>query len=592
MTFDKKTKIALVATLLLGLLLGALLFGGSSKEEQNKPEETVTKDQIWTCSMHPQIRQSEPGSCPICGMDLIPLETSDNSDIDPDAISMSESAMIIAGVSTYKVGNSDGIKEITLNGKVEVNEKGVYSQSSHIPGRIEKILVTFTGEYVKKGQVVAYVYSPELATAQQELLEAYSIRDIQPQLFEAVKQKLKNWKVSETTIKNVLSSGKAQDKFPITADVSGYVLKKNVELGDYVQRGQTLYDVADLSTVWVLFEIYESDIPWIKKGDKVNYTIASFPGESFSGTISFIDPFINPSTRIATARVEVRNSNLKLKPEMFVSGTISSRVATNKSSLSVPKSAVMWTGKRSIVYVKNESEKGVSFKLRQVTLGPLLGNDYLIEEGLEAGEEVVANGTFNIDAAAQLAGKPSMMNLEGSKASTAHNHGGTQAEISDEKPTVLQTTKTTISADAKTSLQPLYKDYFELKDALTKDDFSEAKTAITKFEKSLSKINMNLFKGDAHKIWMNYQTELKKNILDTANIKNIKEMRNSFMPISNVMIAMTKSFKPLKKSSYILFCPMAIGDKGANWLSKENKVVNPYFGASMLKCGEVKQTIQ
>jgi Cu(I)/Ag(I) efflux system membrane fusion protein len=592
MTFDKKTKIALVATLLLGLLLGALLFGGSSKEEQNKSEETVTKDQVWTCSMHPQIRQSEPGSCPICGMDLIPLETSDNSDIDPDAISMSESAMIIAGVSTYKVGNSDGIKEISLNGKVEVNEKGVYSQSSHIPGRIEKILVTFTGEYVKKGQVVAYVYSPELATAQQELLEAYSIRDIQPQLFEAVKQKLRNWRVSETAIKNVLSSGKAQDKFPITADVSGYVVKKNVELGDYVQRGQTLYDVADLSTVWVLFEIYESEIGWIKKGDKVNYTIASFPGESFSGTISFIDPFINPTTRIATARVEVRNSNLKLKPEMFVSGTISSRVATNKSSLSVPKSAVMWTGKRSIVYVKNESEKGVSFKLRQVTLGPLLGNDYLIEEGLEAGEEVVANGTFNIDAAAQLAGKPSMMNLEGGKASTAHNHGGSQDAESNEKQTVLQTTKTTISADAKTSLQPLYKDYFELKDALTKDDFSGAKTAITKFEKSLSKINMNLFKGDAHKIWMNYQTELKKNTLHAAHIKDIKEMRKSFISISNVMIAMTKSFTPLKESSYIQFCPMANSDKGANWLSKENKVVNPYFGASMLKCGEVKETIK
>ena len=591
MTFDKKTKIALAATLLLGLLLGALLFGGSAKEEQKTSEETVTKDQIWTCSMHPQIRQNEPGACPICGMDLIPLETSDNSDIDPDAISMSESAMIIAGVSTYKVGNSDGIKEITLNGKVEVNEKGVYSQSSHIPGRIEKILVTFTGEYVKKGQVVAYVYSPELATAQQELIEAYSIRDLQPQLFEAVKQKLRNWKVSETTIKNVLSSGKAQDKFPITADVSGYVVKKNVELGDYVQRGQTLYDVADLSTVWVLFEIYESDIPWIKKGDQVNYTIASFPGESFSGTISFIDPFINPSTRIATARVEVRNSNLKLKPEMFVSGTISSRVATNKSSLSVPKSAVMWTGKRSIVYVKNESEKGVSFKLRQVTLGPLLGNDYLIEEGLEAGEEVVANGTFNIDAAAQLAGKPSMMNLEGGKASTAHNHGGNQAAVSDKKPTALETAKTTISSDAKTSLKPLYEDYFELKDALTKDNFSGAQKTIAKFENSLSKINMNLFKGDAHKIWMKYHTELKKNTLHAAHIKDIKEMRKSFIPISNVMIAMTKSFSPLKESSYIQFCPMANSDKGANWLSKENKVANPYFGASMLKCGEVKAEI-
>lgn len=592
MIFDKKTKITLGATLILGLVLGALLFGGSSKEEEKNTKETVIKDQIWTCSMHPQIRKNEPGACPICGMDLIPLETSENSDIDPNAISMSESAMIIAGVSTYKVGNSDGIKEIALNGKVEVNEKGVYSQSSHIPGRIEKILVTFTGEYVKKGQVVAYVYSPELASAQQELLEAYSVKDIQPQLLEAVKQKLKNWKVSETTIKKVIQSGKAQDKFAITADVSGYVVKKNVELGDYVQRGQTLYEVADLSKVWVLFEIYETEIGWIKKGDKVNYTIASFPGESFSGIISFIDPFINPSTRIAKARIEVNNSNLKLKPEMFVSGIIKSKMTANKSSLSVPKSAVMWTGKRSIVYIKNESEKGISFKLREVTLGPLLGSDYIIEEGLEAGEEITINGTFNIDAAAQLAGKPSMMNIEGGKVNTGHDHGGMKGTMSNDKQATLQTIKTTISTDAKTSLQPLYKDYFELKDALTKDDFNLAKNTISKFENSLNKINMNLFKGDAHKIWMNYQTELKNNILHAVHIKDIKEMRKSFERISNVMIAMTKSFKPLKESSYIQFCPMANSDKGANWLSKENKVVNPYFGASMSKCGEVKQAIK
>ena len=591
MIFDKKTKISLIATLFIGLILGALLFGGSSKEEEKNAKETVIKDQIWTCSMHPQIRKNEPDACPICGMDLIPLETSENSDIDPNAISMSESAMIIAGVSTYKVGNSDGIKEIALNGKVEVNEKGVYSQSSHIPGRIEKILVTFTGEYVKKGQVVAYVYSPELASTQQELLEAYSVKDIQPQLLEAVKQKLKNWKVSETTIRKVIQSGKAQDKFAITADVSGYVVKKNVELGDYVQRGQTLYDVADLSKVWVLFEIYETEIGWIKKGDKVNYTIASFPGESFSGIISFIDPFINPSTRIAKARIEVNNSNLKLKPEMFVSGIIKSKMTANKSSLSVPKSAVMWTGKRSIVYIKNESEKRISFKLREVTLGPLLGSDYIIEEGLEAGEEIAVNGTFNIDAAAQLAGKPSMMNIEGSKMNTGHDHGATQSNAVEEKQATIQTKKTTINQEAKTSLKPLFSNYFQLKDALTKGDFNASKKALLDFEKTLSKINMNVFKGDSHKLWMSYVTPLKKNTLHAEHLKDIKEIRMAFEPISNVMIAIVKSFRPLTEKTYVQFCPMANNDKGANWLSKENKVVNPYFGPTMIKCGEIKSEI-
>ena len=589
MNIDKKTKILLAVTLLVGLLLGALFFGGSTKEEDNKTE-VKSKAEVWTCSMHPQIRQPEPGDCPICGMDLIPLEAG-NEDIDPDAISMSESAMIIAGISTYKVGNTDGMKEIALNGKIEVNEKTLYSQSSHIPGRIERILVSFVGEYVNKGQVVAYIYSPELASAQQELIEAYSVKDIQPQLFESVKMKLKNWKVSDATINKIVSTGKKQDQFPIYADVSGYIVKKNVELGDYLQKGQTLYEVADLSKVWVRFEIYESDMGWIKKGNTVNYTVASFPGESFSGTIDFIDPFINPTTRVAKARVEVANKGLKFKPEMFVSGTIKTKIDRKEASISVPKTAVMWTGKRSIVYIKNESENGISFKLREVTLGPLLGNDYIIEEGLEIGEEIVANGTFNVDAAAQLAGKPSMMNLEGGSGSTGHNHGGSADAVSADKKVVLKEDKTTITAEAKKALQPLYKNYFDFKDALTKDDFNSAKKALLEFQKSLDKINMSLFKGEAHNVWMSYQTELKKNTLHAAHTKDIKELRMPFEPISNVMIAMTKAFNPLSESTYVQFCPMANSDKGANWLSKENKVVNPYFGAAMLKCGEVRETI-
>lgn len=592
MNIDKKTKKVALITLVIGFILGALFFSGSGTDKQEqKATEVSAKAEVWTCSMHPQIRQPEPGDCPICGMDLIPLE-SDNDAADPDAISMSESAMIIAGISTYKVGNTDGMKEIALNGKIEVNEKTLYSQSSHIPGRIERILVSFVGEYVNKGQVVAYIYSPELASAQQELIEAYSVKDIQPQLFESVKMKLKNWKVSDATINKIVSTGKKQDQFPIYADVSGYIVNKNVELGDYLQKGQTLYEVADLSKVWVRFEIYESDMGWIKKGNTVNYTVASFPGESFSGTIDFIDPFINPTTRVAKARVEVANKGLKFKPEMFVSGTIKTKIDRKEASISVPKTAVMWTGKRSIVYIKNESENGISFKLREVTLGPLLGNDYIIEEGLEIGEEIVANGTFNVDAAAQLAGKPSMMNLEGGSGSTGHNHGGSADAVSADKKVVLKEDKTTITAEAKKALQPLYKNYFDFKDALTKDDFNSAKKALLEFQKSLDKINMSLFKGEAHNVWMSYQTELKKNTLHAAHTKDIKELRMPFEPISNVMIAMTKAFNPLSESTYVQFCPMANSDKGANWLSKENKVVNPYFGVSMLKCGEVKETIK
>ena len=192
----------------------------------------------------------------------------------------------------------------------------------------------------------------------------------------------------------------------------------------------------------------------------------------------------------------------------------------------------------------------------------------------------------------RITGKPSMMNLEGGRVSTGHNHGDSSMPMNEDKKVALKTNKTTISSEAKKSLQPLYKDYFEFKDALTKDDFNSAKKALLAFEKSFNKINMSVFKGESHKVWMNYQTELKKQTLHATHIKNIKELRMTFEPISNVMVAMTKAFNPLNESAYVQFCPMANSDKGANWLSKENKVVNPYFGASMIKCGEVKETIK
>ncbi len=580
---NKKFILIAISMLAFGLFLGYLIFdNGDTKADEKSQNVAEKSDQIWTCSMHPQIRQSEPGSCPICGMDLIPVEQNDDA-LDPDAITLSENAMIIAGVSTMKVGKSDGKKEISLNGKVEISEKNIFSQSSHIQGRIEKINVSFTGEFIRKGQKVASIYAPDLINAQQELLEAYKSKGIQPLLLEAVKNKLRNWKISDSTIDSIISSGKVQNTFDIVADVSGFIIKKNVELGDYVQRGQTLYDIADLSSVWILFEIYESDLSIVKIGSLIKYTIASFPGKEFSGKISFIDPFINPSTRIAKARVVVPNKSYLLKPAMFVSGTVQSIISNNKNTISVPKTAVMWTGKRSIVYVKYLSDKGVSFKLRNVTLGSLLGDDYVIIDGLALGEEIVVNGTFNIDAAAQLAGKPSMMNPQ----SNNQSNNLTSEDIS--KP--VESTPIKINDEIKQSLQSIYDIYFALKDALTKDNFSIAKDKIKDLGITIEKINMNIFKGSAHEIWMKNYAQLINQTKHSEHIKDINELRKAFESISEAMISLTNTFHPLEANSFVQFCPMAFDNKGAKWLSKEKNIVNPYFGASMIKCGKVQEVI-
>lgn len=588
-TNNKKYVPLILTTLVIGVLLGWMMFGGSAKEADGVHVHTEEEQTIWTCSMHPQIRKNEPGDCPICGMDLIQLENS-NEEIDPMAVRMSPTAMKLAGVESLIVVTGNGEKSIRLNGKVQADERNLYTQSSHIAGRIEKLNVNFTGEFVNKGQVIASIYSPELVSAQQELFEAQKMKDSQPQLFVAAKQKLKNWKLSENQIDEILKSQKAFDEFPILANVSGYVTKKMVSLGDYVKLGQPIYEIADLSSVWVLFDVYESDINWVKKGDKITYTIPSLPGQEFEGKITFVDPNVNPNTRVVQARVEVQNKGLKLKPEMFVSGAIQSQTSGNSETIVVPKTAVMWTGTRSVVYVKVVNSQSVSFKMRQVILGPALGDSYIIESGLETGEEIAVNGTFSIDAAAQLAGKPSMMNPDGGKPMTGHNHGGT-AEVSEENEQAIES-KSAISESAKNELKPLLENYFKMEQALAADDFQTAKKAGMAFNKTLQSIDMSLFKGDAHLSWMEYSKALKQNAALIPTQTTIDGLREVFIEISSGIIGVAETFIPIKDTMFVQTCPMANDNKGADWLSLNSEILNPYFGSSMLSCGETKRTIK
>ena len=420
-----RTVIIAIAALAAGVLIGWMLsgsFSGPEKVEHNHSAGEISNT-IWTCSMHPQIRQHEPGVCPICGMDLIPLKDEHAENTMPMAVSMSPTAMQLANVQTMVIGYGSASKTIRLNGKVQADERLLYTQSSHIAGRIEKLMVNFTGDYVAKGQVIATIYSPDLVTAQEELFEARRFKDTQPALFQAAKEKLKNWKLTEEQISRIMESDKAIEQFPVLADVSGYVSRKLVNLGDYIRSGQAVYEIADLSKVWVLFDVYESDMTWIRKGDKITYTVPSLPGEMFSGTVAYIDPVIDPVTRVAKARVEAGNARLHLKPEMFASGSVEFRIKAASNTVIIPKTAVLWTGRRSLVYVKNTTAQGLSFIMREITLGAELDGACVVESGLQPGEEIAVNGTFSIDAAAQLAGKPSMMNPEGGDAMTGDDHG-------------------------------------------------------------------------------------------------------------------------------------------------------------------------
>jgi len=595
MTRETKKIISIaVSTLFVGLLLGWFFFGGSKNTtvDEHQHDSEMVGETIWTCSMHPQIRQNEPGDCPICGMELIPLESDDNSELDPMAISMSPTAMQIANVGTEIVGKAKPVKSVRLNGKVKADERSVYSQSSHIPGRIEKLMVNFTGEYVNKGQVIASIYSPDLVNAQEELFEARKIVETEPLLFNSAKEKLKNWKLTDNQIAQILESGIVKEELPILADISGYVTEKKVNLGDYIMKGMAIYEIANLNSVWILFDVYESDMAWVKKGDVVNFTVQSLPGESFKSKISYIDPVIDPMTRVAKARVEINNSGLKLKPEMFVSGTVEAELPIKSDAIIVPKTAVMWTGQRSVVYIKNTTAKGVNFMMRDVTLGPALGDGFVVNEGLQEGEEIAINGTFSIDAAAQLAGKPSMMNPEGGPAMTGHNHGGGAMPTTNETSKNTVAKQVSVSQNAKDALKPLFTEYLVMKDALTNDNLEVAKKAGSNILKTVDGLNMALFTGESHNVWMGLSSDLKNTLQHVQHFKTLEEIRKAFQQVSNTIIGLETSFNTNDEALYVMHCPMANNNKGADWVSTSKEVKNPYYGQSMLTCGEITKEIK
>jgi Cu(I)/Ag(I) efflux system membrane fusion protein len=584
-------------TLLGGILIGWVLKPSSgSSGDMADHDHTVDENGVWTCSMHPQIRQNEPGSCPICGMALIPLED-DSGGEDALAIKMSNTAMQLANIVTKQVSKGNPTKEITMTGKVIEDERRVTSQSSHIPGRIESLNVNFTGDYVRKGQTIGTVYSPTLVTAQQELFEAQKIKDTQPSLFDAAKRKLANWKLTDRQIDEILAGDEPLTTLPILAETSGYVKEKMVNEGDYIKQGAPLYTLSNLSRVWILFEAYETDLQWVNIGSQIEFAVASIPGKTFNGEVTYIDPVINPNTRVAKVRLELSNTDKLLKPEMFVSGKLKAG-SKGEEALIVPKSAIMWTGKRSVVYVKSATEHGVSFRMREVTLGSAYGDNYIIEKGLEDGEEIAVNGTFSIDAAAQLAGKPSMMSPEGGMPNTGHSHHrdmqmdrGSMESESNHPEVNISTEKFESTSVFKAQLQNVFQAYLPLKDALIETNAKTAKEKAQPLLAAINNVDMKEVKGEAHMEWMKDLDVLMKTTEYITQESDVGKIRGALSPLSDQLYQTILKFE-VETGGYRQYCPMAFNNTGGFWLSDSDKVLNPYFGDVMLTCGNVEEELK
>ena len=580
----KITAIIIIA-MAFGVGAGYFIFGISAKASLKTQAHNhdvgampMSSDtEIWTCSMHPQIRQNEPGDCPICGMDLIPLD--ENSSSSPLVLEMTDAAIKLTNIQTTIAGQGSEHhgKTIRLSGKVQPDERLASSQVAHIPGRIEKLFISFTGEQVTKGQKLALLYSPELIVAQRELLEALTLRDLNPDLIDAARNKMRYWKIDEATIDQIEREGKIREKFTVFADESGIVTKRGVSVGDYVKQGQPLFNLMNLSRVWVQFDAYEGDLPSISVGDRISFNTPAVPAKTFKTNVSFIDPVINPNSRVASVRTEVNNARGWLKPEMLVYGTFQKR-SDPSSKLTIPKSAVMWTGQRSVVYVKLPDTNIPSFEFREIEIGDALGSDYEVISGLEVGEEIVTYGSFTIDAAAQLNNQASMMNRNVSRKGV--DHTGHLPDYTASTPVAF-----------KKQLAKVSEAYLVLKDAFVQSNKDQATKSAILLKETLPGVDMTLVKGDAHLFWMERLEAMQSHTDKITELNHLEDQRTQFAFLSQALIDAIKVFGIPDDVLFVGHCPMALDNQGADWLSRQKEIRNPYFGDAMLACGFIQDTI-
>ncbi|WP_293293611.1 efflux RND transporter periplasmic adaptor subunit [Allomuricauda sp.] len=575
----KENIIYIGIAVLVGLLVGYLIFGGNGETttaNEHDHSAEMASGEMWTCSMHPQIMQPEPGSCPICGMDLIPADNGGEG-LAVNQIKMTENAMVLAGVETIRVGSgADAEEHVKISGKVAVNQESDAVQSAYFDGRIENIHVNFEGEQVRKGQKLATIYAPALVSAQQELLTAAKLKESQPQLYKAVRNKLKLWKLSDAQINQIEGSGQVLENFPVYANVSGVVSEIMVEEGDYIKTGSPLVKVANLNSVWAIFDAYENQLSLFKEGQTLNVSTNSYPNETFKAKISFVAPLLNKQTRTLEVRAELDNKNGMLKPGMFVQAEV--EVASNQDGevLTIPESAVLWTGKRSLVYVQPNPNSS-TFEMREVELGNLINGSYAVNSGVQSGEMIVAKGTFTVDAAAQLQGKKSMMNQEGQ---------GMQAGQEGHSK-MGSTMKMEFSQEAQSKFSDLLKVYLDLKDALVASDQKQTQT----LAKNGAGIASELSGMQMDDMGKSHTTQLASQLKEMGSKSDLEGQREVFVSLSQNMIQIGQQMQGLNSKLYVQNCPMANNDKGANWLSLEEEIRNPYYGDAMLTCGSVVGTI-
>jgi Cu(I)/Ag(I) efflux system membrane fusion protein len=423
MVLKKKIAIPLVILIVvIAAAVGWLYTNGWFKDDGGGHSKLEHKVQLWTCSMHPFIIKDKPGTCPICGMELI--KKIESASVEGAAqtpeqkqqadmighVSLSPSQRVMANVATVEARQGSLNKEINAVGIVQYDQSRQAKVTAWIAGRIDRLNVNTVGAIVAKDKPVAEIYSPDLVATQQEYLLAVksreqlknstipSISQSGDGLVASSKQRLMLFGVKESQIEELEKTGKPNIRLPIYTPISGIVIDKMVQQGQYVNVGDVLFNVADLSKVWVEIDVFENEVPYVHVGQQVEIRSAVEHGAAFNGRISFVYPFHDPKTHTVKARVEMPNHGHQLKPDMFVNAII--RIPLVKGII-VPVTAVIDTGKRQVVWV--ETSPGM-FEPRDVKAGERIEDKVQVLSGLKTGDKVAVSGGYLIDSESQLKG--------------------------------------------------------------------------------------------------------------------------------------------------------------------------------------------
>jgi Cu(I)/Ag(I) efflux system membrane fusion protein len=448
---------------------------------------------------------------------------------------------------------------------------------------------------------MATIYSPDLISAQEELIQALKFKDnIQNSTYgtaqktaidtvKASREKLSLLGLSSEQITKIETTRASNKIIDINSPIQGIVIEKTAEEGMYVKTGTRIYTVADLSFVWVKLDAYESDLALIKYGDIVEFSTETYPGKTFEGQVDFIDPVVTQSSQTIKVRVSVPNESLELKPGMFVNAIVKSQIdgSSTLAPLIIPVTAAMKTGTRAIVYVEVQKKKP-TYEGREITLGPKVGNFYIVKGGLKEGERVVTRGNFKLDAEMQIRAKPSMMSEDKDTMTDMQNEQHEEISNKTEQSEQMDAIPEKFSSQLNKVLQS----YFAIQKAMVNDDSKDVSKATQLAVESLKSVDMTLLDHKTHMLWMKNADALSMTLQMLSKQSTLVKQRELLPRLTDEMLQVVQQFSVGQANIYKASCPMAFDNKGASWLQDSDKIQNPYFGNVMQTCGSIDEVIQ